>query len=180
MTGASDWPGNVTAAFALHVAGRLTAATNQASGRSTSDTVAVVALSSAILGASQDTLAAVLGITQSGAARLVNRLVEEGLLQRDEGSDWRTVALTPTEQGRRVATEVLDARATTMRQVLAPLDLDEQHQLVQLLGRVLAGMTYDSPDAIRICRMCDLSICHDLNRCPVTHAKDSRQSSTSR
>ncbi len=45
------------------------------------------------LGPSNDQLRRILGLSNPGAVRLVNRLVADGLVERREGRDRRAVAL---------------------------------------------------------------------------------------
>nr|MBA2262479.1 winged helix-turn-helix transcriptional regulator [Solirubrobacterales bacterium] len=58
-------------------------------------------------GTSPGALRAVLGITDSGATRLVDRLVAAGLAERTAGGDGRSIAVHPTEAGRAAADEAL-------------------------------------------------------------------------
>lgn len=174
MTEASEWVENLIAAFTVQAAGEVIADATAVSGRPTTDTVALVALRSALAGASQDRLATVLGLTQSGSTRLVNRLVRDGLVVRRHGPDGRTVALALTSAGREASDGIVQVRGQTSRELLRHLSAAEQAQLADLLSRMLAGLARDGADATRICRMCDVAVCHDLDRCPVTDAARSR------
>jgi DNA-binding MarR family transcriptional regulator len=171
MTGASDpRTANLLAALSLQVAGRTTAAAQTASERAPSDTTALVALAVVAPGASQDTVGLMLGLSQSGVTRLVDRLAQDGLVRREPGPDHRTVAVRTTAAGDQVARRALSARQQTSADFLAALDADEQEQLTTLLEKLLGGAVTEPADPWRICRMCDTAVCHDLDRCPVTDA----------
>jgi DNA-binding MarR family transcriptional regulator len=155
---------NLLGALALAAAERLDVA---------SDTAAVVSLATTLDGASQDTLARVLGLTQTGAVRLVDRLARAGLVERAPGPDGRTRAIRPTDAGRRHANATLAARGDALAALLAPLDDAERARLTALLEKLLGSITHGREDAWHICRLCDPHACgHDDGRCPVTRAAD--------
>ncbi len=160
---------NLVAAFALQAGGQIESRARQTAGRSTTDAVALVLLHGALAGASQEAVAEVLGLTASGTVRLVNRLAREGLVVREQ-RDGRTVALRLTAAGTALAAEILRARMAAVQRLLAYLDEPDHQQLADLTARMLAGLTRDGVSANQICRMCDLSVCHDRDRCPVTEA----------
>jgi DNA-binding MarR family transcriptional regulator len=166
MTRACDGPrtANLLGALALAAAERIDAAT---------DSAAVVSLVTTLDGASQDTLGRILGLTQTGAVRLVDRLVRAGLVERTAGPDGRTRAIRATEAGRRHADATLRTRADAMSALLAPLDTAERDHLTALLEKLLGSITHSRGDAWHICRLCDPVACgHHDGRCPVTRAAD--------
>ena len=165
--------GNLLGALALAGAERVGGAAEAATGRPPSDTAALVALATALNGASQDVLGRVLGLTQSGSVRLVDRLVRDGLVERRSGHDGRTLAIVITATGADAARSALQARQATNDALLAALDDHERDQLTVLLEKLLAGLTGSRTDAYRICRLCDPEACgHPVGRCPVTRAAD--------
>lgn len=116
---------------------------------------------------------AVLGLTQSGVARLVDRLAHEGLAERRRGPDGRTLAVVATTAGKRTSRRALRERREVAQGMLAVLDDDERGQVTTLLEGLLAGATTSRADAYRICRLCDPGACgHHEGRCPVTRAAD--------
>jgi DNA-binding MarR family transcriptional regulator len=154
---------NLLGALALAGAERIETAT---------DAAAVVALVTTLGGTSQDVLGRVLGLTQTGAVRLVDRLVRQGLVERRDGPDGRTKAIVPTDAGRRRASAVLEERGAVTHDLLAPLDAAERAQLTSLLEKLLGGITHSRDDALHICRLCDPDACgHHEGRCPVTNAR---------
>src|SRR4051794_41929024 len=82
-------------------------ATGRASG---SAAVALSALHHLLDSPSIDLLRQVLGLTPSGAVRLVDRLAADGLVRRTPGPDGRQVAVVLTARGRRAAAAVASAR----------------------------------------------------------------------
>lgn len=115
-------------------------------------------------------LADVLGLTDSGGTRLVERLVADGLVARRPGVDARSRVLELTPQGRRRAREVLAARERDLARALAPLTDAERRTLERLLAKVVSGLTDDLPAAMQVCRMCDREACGVREgRCPLGH-----------
>ncbi len=116
-------------------------------------------------------LAGVVGLTDSGATRLVERLVSAGLVRRESGADdarSRTLRLTPA--GRRQARLVLAARERELAHCLDGLSPAEQRTLERLLDKVVAGLTDDRPTALRCCRLCDRDACvSGADGCPLGH-----------
>ena len=162
---------NVLGALALALVDGMDVATERA---------AVVALSQFLDGRSIDDLRGVVGLTHSGAVRLVDRLVAGGLVARRPGADGRSVALVLTEEGRRQAAEAREARLSTLHDVVAVLD-DRERQafagiLEKLVGPVVsrrleawaAGL---DPPGGWMCRLCDFVACErDEGSCPVANA----------
>jgi MarR family transcriptional repressor of emrRAB len=131
-------------------------------GHGASGPAALVALDGAG-GISIDALRRQLGITHSGAVRLVDRLAGAGLVERRVGADARAVSLHLTPQGRRAARRVLAVREAVLEQVLAALSAAQRAQLDPLLAAMIEGIA----DA-RICRKCDTSRC---DACPNSKAR---------
>lgn len=107
------------------------------------------------------------GLTHSAVVRLLDRLVERGLVERARGrDDARVVRLALTEEGRRVAAAVLDARAGVLERVLASLPEESRTRLESILDDVLPGLPATSAQSSQMCRMCELRAC-PADRCPV-------------
>jgi DNA-binding MarR family transcriptional regulator len=120
-------------------------------------------------GESVERLRRVLGISQPATVRTVNRLVDDGLLERRPGPDRRTAALVLTGAGRAAAERVLEARAAALQGFLEPLDRDERARLLPLLERLVASLADDRGDAVRVCRLCDRGACYGTAPCPLDH-----------
>ena len=99
------------------------------------------------------------GLTHSGAVRLVDRLVAAGLAERRVGTDGRAVALQLTPEGRRSARRVLSRREAAVEGVLAPLTPSERATLAALHERLLGSLTSGQVERRRVCRLCDVEAC---------------------
>jgi DNA-binding MarR family transcriptional regulator len=162
---------NLLGTLALAVSGRVEAAVETASPHGPSAPAALCALEGYLGGEPIDALARVLGLTHSGAVRVVDRLAAAGLLARSRGADGRSVAVTLTAAGRRAAMEIRAARESALAEALAVLDAGERRALTELNEKLLAGLTSDRASARRICRLCDIEACgHERGICPVTEA----------
>ena len=154
-----DRAGNLLGALSLAIADRTSDAVGDAARQSQTAAIALSALHHFLDDPSVDLLRQVLGLTPSGAVRLVDRLQEAGYVTRRPGRDARSVSVRLTASGRRAAERVSNARA----------------QLEDLLSRVLAGMIR-GPGAVRwMCRLCDMGACgRDKGECPVANAARER------
>ena len=83
-------------------------------------------------------LAEALRIAPRSATEVADALQARGLVERtSDPTDRRAVVLTPTEEGRRVQTEIAAARAADNRDLFARLDADDRATLTRIL-RTLA------------------------------------------
>jgi DNA-binding MarR family transcriptional regulator len=156
---------NLLGAHALAIVDRM------AAGEAPSERAALVTLL-AHPGSGVGWLADVLGLTDSGGTRLVERLVADGLVVRRPGLDARSRVLDLTPQGRNRAREVLTTRERGLARALAPLTDAERRTLERLLAKVVSGLTDDLPAAMQVCRMCDREACGvRQGRCPLGHTK---------
>ena len=178
-----DRAANVTGALVLALSDRMAAAVGDAAGqpaRPGSETagVALAALHHFLDAPSIDRLRQVLGLTSSGAVRLVDRLEGAGLVRRRAGVDGRTTIVSLTPSGRRAAARVASARAAVLRDALDVLSPDERALLEALTSRVVVGLMRE-PGATRwMCRLCDTGVCGVKTReCPVSRAAHERYGS---
>ena len=159
---------NLLGALSLVVADQTSDAVAEAAGRSQSAAAALSALLHFLDRPSVDLLRQVLGLTSSGTVRLLDRLAESGYIERGPGPDGRTIAVSLTEQGRRAAQQVSDARAQVLAGALAALTPAERAALAELTGKVLVGMMRGPGAARWICRLCDTGACRGApGGCPV-------------
>ena len=159
---------NVLGALVLALADRMTAAVEESSAHSESGATALSALQHFLRDPSIDLLRQVLGLTHSGAVRLVDRLEHDGLVRRAPGPDGRTTVVRLTPAGRRTASRVSAVRADLLRAALDVLPPADQEQLTDLAGRVLVGMKRGAGATRWTCRLCDTGACGRLEgRCPV-------------
>jgi len=127
-------------------------AEEEAAGHKSAAPAALVALHEFLGGSSIDQLRQVVGLTASGAVRLVDKLAEAGLVRRGLGAET----------------------------VLAGLSSDERDALTPLLERLLEQLTAArlaereearTPAGGWLCRLCDFSACRrKMGACPVANA----------
>ena len=120
------------------------------------------------------------GLTHSGAVRLVNRLDAMGLAQRRSGDDRRSVTVVLTPAGRRVAHRLRRRRRAAVRGSLEGLTVREREQLTAACEVILATLTRqrlaqrrvgEAPTGGALCRLCDFVTCgRPDGHCPVNRA----------
>lgn len=162
---------NALGALALAVSDRMLEATANVAGHGASGPATLVALDGLAGGGSIDSLRRILGITHSGAVRLVDRLAAARLVERRIGPDARAVSLHLTPEGRRAARRVRTAREAALEQVLAGLSESQRNQLDSLLRAMFPSVVETPADVRRVCRLCDADGCgHRRGTCPVAAA----------
>jgi DNA-binding MarR family transcriptional regulator len=165
---------NLLASLTLGLHDDTTASLEEATGLTGSGPAAVLALDEFLGGANVRRLADVLGLTHSGAVRLVAQLDRAGLAERRTGPDRRTIEVRLTAAGRRRARRARAARATVLRHALTDLDADEAASLEHLLERVVAARVRarierraEGHAGPWWCRTCDFSACgRPAGHCP--------------
>jgi DNA-binding MarR family transcriptional regulator len=169
----TDRAGNLLGALALSIADRTAEAIEASAGHSQSAAIALSALDQFLGEPTVDRLKTVLGLTQSGAVRLVDRLQADGLVTRGPGADKRSVAIALTPAGRRAAQRVTAARGEVLEHALADLDAEERATFDELLARVVVRQIRGPGATGWLCRLCDMHACgRDDGNCPVaTEAK---------
>ncbi|RZS36482.1 MarR family transcriptional regulator [Herbihabitans rhizosphaerae] len=160
---------NLLGATALAVTDLTVGGATRAAGVSASGAAALVVLNAAP-GVSVTELGRRVGLTQSAAARMVDSLESDGLVERRPGIG-RGVAVRLTRPGRRAAQAVLDARGSPLTEVLDGLDGDDQVALTRLLERLLSVLYNEIGDSDLICRLCDRGVCTTGSNCPVGEAE---------
>ena len=119
--------------------------------------------------ATSETLQFALGLSQPACVRLVDRLVESGLLRRTRRPGDRRVWIGLTAKGRRSAAALLDQeRAPVEAALRAALPRgDELARFVTALDKVATVVLGDTTDPARFCRSCDVEACLGSDReCP--------------
>ncbi|MGH2886140.1 MAG: MarR family transcriptional regulator [Solirubrobacteraceae bacterium] len=157
---------NLLAALSLNVADDAVAALELVSGLSGSASAGLLALEEFLDQAHIGRLADVLGLTHSGAVRLVRHLEAEGLVVRRVGGDRRRVEVRLTARGRRRARAARAARDSVVRETTSGLSEDEAAILEGLLAKLVeARVTARVADrrawraAPWWCRTCNFSAC---------------------
>jgi DNA-binding MarR family transcriptional regulator len=113
-----------------------------------------------------DTLSRILRLSPSGMSRAVDRLEQEGLVERRRGTDGRAVVLFSTEQGKQKTQEFLSRRRAILNPLLEHLSEVEQAQLLEALTKIISTLPSGQDHARNICRLCDETTCH-VEGCPV-------------
>ena len=162
---------NVLGAVALAVADQIPATPTPAGGRSDSAAAALSALYHFPGHPTVDQLCQVLGLTHSGAVRLVDRLAGAGLVERAPGTDRRSRSVRLTAAGRRAAHRLSDRRIGYLTFLLAGFSPAETSALHDLLGRVMGQVVQHKRGGAWICRMCHLQACgRAAGNCPAANA----------
>lgn len=168
---------NLLATLAVGLNDRVRDAEEGSAGHGSAAPAALVALHEFLGGASIDRLRQVVGLTPSGAVRLIDKLSESGLVKRGPGPDGRSRAVTLTRRGSDAARRVLAARRAVIETLLGELSTSERERLTPLLERLLHALTAarlderahsKTPPGGWLCRLCDFSACgRDQGACPV-------------
>ncbi|ELY1973000.1 winged helix-turn-helix transcriptional regulator [Aeromonas salmonicida] len=157
---------NLLGAFATTIASNIEMEIAELNGRSLSYEAALVAINNHP-NDGIDMLSKVLGLTHSGAVRLVNNLVHDGFVDRHQSKiDARAVVLCVTNTGRERANKILLAREKITSNVLDILNENEKERITPILEIILSAMTGNIIEARRICRFCDEGVCRKTG-CPV-------------
>lgn len=159
---------NLVGALSLAITERLLDAGSEG-GLDRNQAAALVMLSNHP-GQSIESLSHTLGLTHSGAVRLVDRLQASALALREPGGPGRTLALRLTARGEDAAISVLARRQAVIEQALAGLGAQDVTALEGVVARLLAALTSDRQSARRICRLCDEALCERQAGCPVDQA----------
>jgi len=169
---------NVLGALALVLHDRMSEAVAQAAGHPESGAAALSMLDAFVAEPRVGLLHEVLGLTPSGAVRLVDRLQVGGYVSRGPGPDGRATTVRLTPAGRGAARRVAQARAEVLEHALAPLSREQRKTLDELLSVVLAGLVRSKHGGRWTCRLCDPQACgHDRDGCPALTAARERVAS---
>jgi DNA-binding MarR family transcriptional regulator len=169
---------NLLASLSLNLADAGQQALERASGLSGSATAALLALAEFLGGAHVGRLADVLGLTHSGAVRLVTQLERVGLAARLPGTDRRRVEVRLTTAGQELARKAREARDEVISSTTDCLTADERQSLEALLEKLISAQVAARVERRRAgengawwCRTCDFAVCgRDEGRCPAQAA----------
>jgi DNA-binding MarR family transcriptional regulator len=169
-----DRTANLLGALALELACAQQMATDAVVEQGGAAAAALVVISASPQRSIED-LRLPLGLTQPGATRLVERLVQAGWVERGRSPGRRGLKLTLTACGQRLVDRLLAARRGALTTVLSPLTGVQQAQLSEILETLLAARVGDRADLERLCRLCERPSC---NHCPVGRKLDVLLAST--
>ncbi|WP_255951411.1 MarR family winged helix-turn-helix transcriptional regulator [Streptomyces odontomachi] len=169
----SDRVANLLGAAALVLTDLTVGGATEAAGLSVSGAAALVTLT-AQPGVSVTELGRRVGLSQSAAARMVDSLQADGLVERKPNPYSRNwVTVHPTAAGRRTARRLLTARSRPLADAVAALDDGEQGELSRLLAKMLERLYENVGNAQYMCRLCDRGCCRAAgSTCPVGAAED--------
>lgn len=119
-------------------------------------------------GPSNEELRRILGLSHPGSVRLVDRLVDDGLVERRGARDRRAIALHLTERGASLREDLLKGRLAAIHPLLSPLNEMEQEALAKLLCKMLSSLGTTDLERCALCRMCDDRVCTE---CPIPATK---------
>jgi DNA-binding MarR family transcriptional regulator len=164
---------NPLSALALMIGDTSNAATRAATGLAPQEMAALVLVRNRP-GCSVNWLHDRLGLTQSGAVRLLDRLQQDGLVTRKRTAGRREVSLAITPSGEALVGRGVSARSQAIESLLDGLPAADRGQLVSLIERVLSLQALPRDEGDVACRLCNWSVC--VPDCPVegTDRGDSR------
>lgn len=178
---ALDRQANLLGALALVITDQTAESVAAAAGQSVSAAAALSALHHFLDRPTLDQVRKVLGLTPSGAVRLVDRLAEAGLVTRGAGGDGRSRSVVLTEAGERAAERITAARAALLTGALEGLSPAERQTMHSLMGRVMANIVAGKEGGAWICRLCDLDACgRSAGHCPTANAAATKYGAGSR
>jgi len=154
---------NLLGALAVATGDEITLATNQFGARRESDAAALNFIGHAA-GLSVDELSAVMHLSQPATTRLVDRLVEDGFVEKRRGHDHKTIALHLTSSGHRKRTSVQGARFRRIAPFFDALDASERAELERIVEKMLLSTVRDGQHAGSVCRLCNERAC---DPCPM-------------
>ena len=97
--------------------------------------------------ASQNDLAARLGLEKSTVSRLVGHLEDRGWIDRRRSElDGRALELSLTSEGRRIAAQVAAARARKMARVLRAIPEDQRTTVIKALDTLVEAIRESSDE----------------------------------
>jgi MarR family transcriptional repressor of emrRAB len=171
---------NLLGALALALSDRMRESTEAAAKHTAAAPAALVALHEFLGGRSVDDLRRAIGLTHSGAVRLVDRMVAQGYVERRPGADGRSVALQLTAGGHRAARRILAARAGALDDLLGQLSEADHRALTRITEKMLRAITLQRlaerrrnrpPIGGWMCRLCDFQACgRPQGACPAANA----------
>lgn len=159
---------NMLGALALTLMDRVQAEIRSMADQGETDCAALVTIQQRS-GLSIEALGGILGLSQPGTVRLVDRLVEEGLVARQPGANRRTRALVLTEKGRLRTRTILFGRERALGRAIDALPAQQRSALAKSLETMLAALTTSRDEAWASCRFCDEAVCPG-ETCPTKRA----------
>ena len=154
---------NLLGVVSLTVAGSIEQSARDILNRAGETPAAIVVIGYGF-GPSNEQLRRILGLSHPGSVRLVDRLVADGLAERRQGDDRRSISLHLTQAGEEAREKILRGRIAAITPFLGGLSDKDRATLDTILHRLLASMGASDLQKQSLCRLCDESVCVD---CPI-------------
>ena len=151
---------NLLGALALALADRIREETETTIGHTGATAAALVSIAH-FPGRTVEFLSRAIGLSHSATVRVVDRLVEQGLVRRRRGGGGPALALTVTPAGKRHARRLIAVRRRVLADALSDLSRSESEVLASALEKALRKLT--GPLGGTICRLCDQGSCRGLD-----------------
>ena len=164
---------NILGAIAISLNDRLLGTTGLAAFESPVDHVtasACVSLLRWLPGTPMPRLAAYVGLSQSAAVRLVDRLERAGLVVRRRDPGQRQVRVFLTPRGAAAAALIHRRRARVLERVVGQLDARDRDDLLRVSEHLARELPEDQWHAMHVCRLCHFRSCGADDECPVWQA----------
>lgn len=110
-------------------------------------------------GSSVEELRHPLALSHSGCVRLVDRLENDGIVERRAATDARAIAVNLTRKGREAAELARSRREEVLIAAVSTLTREEQATLGALVTKLLDRKVVVARTAMRTCRLCDYDAC---------------------
>lgn len=112
-----------------------------------------------------DQLSRILRLTHGGAVRLVDRLIERELVDKQPStSDRRIMTLALTPEGLQLRARLLTLRREALTDLLKRVSPDDYASLERVAEVIVAALPGNALSAMTTCRYCDEESCRD---CPM-------------
>ena len=91
-----------------------------------------------------------LGCSMSALTAIIDRLVAQGIVRRDRSDeDRRIVRIALTQKGENLYGQHLQTQLDLSREMLSRLSGPEQDALIEILHKIVAGLTDEDPKLLR-------------------------------
>ena len=154
---------NLLGALGLAITDRIRSGLKHVFDRS-GESAAAIVIVGYVPGLSVEILRQVLELSHPGTVRLIDRLEEDGLVERRKAVDGRAVALHLTRKGGQLRRRLMDCRLDVLEAALEGLTTDERVVFGDLLAKVLTNLPETEIAKHRICRLCAVKVC---SNCPI-------------
>lgn len=158
---------NLLGAYSLALTDRIRNAAEAVAGCSGAGPAGIVQIG-LYPGQSIESLRHALGLTQSAATRLIERLEHAGFVvnEKTDVTDGRKAVLSLSVRGTKVMNKILAVRESVIKDHLDLLNEQEQVQFGAFLEKLMTNLAATKTESDYVCRMCDMRNCPD-DVCPV-------------